>query len=988
MLRRGPEHAVASALGGCLLFLAAGWAQTPAQDSRETELRYADGLKKLGLPDYAEIVLNRLGAGAKVDALKMELLIGKGQFEEVKAYIARLPNPDSQEAWSLKLALADGYYAWGKYPESRTIYEAFLQKFAAPPDAWKEFYLNAAYKYAQMLLGLGKEADAVGAYSNALKAATAPHVQRQIQGELAEVRLRAAQKETEAQKRQALLAEVEQNAKDLLWVQDLWFGKGIVMLAHIKLLRGDFDGAMKLIDEYREQLTAIDDALKESAKETGEDLTRLSPMAECRYLLAVIEQEEAERILKSGGDKQRALQLLAGKPADGQKPALPGAIHHFLNVFVRYPTTPWAPDAGARARQVETLLRDTFGKKVDFKITPEQWAAVEKAQFNSALMQFNQNQFKEAADSFEKILKSFPEGETALSSLNSLCRSYIELGEELYADMVLRYVAERFGAREATLMRAGDIVLGIADVYAERQQPEKKAAVHEVYFKYCRKHPRAAGLLYRFAQERFNAGDLAAAMSYYREIVESYSNSPAFFNALNGLAYVYNKTGQTEAEIKTLNQLIAGLEPQSRPGHMYVSAKFRLAAAYRQLGPQFLPNAFNRFVEVVKLLSGDASRYQNSPEEAAANRKLLEGALYYKGVCLALLPPPEGKPETLYKEEAIKAYNALLERFPKGEMAPSALSQIGTLWTILGQPDEAQKAFARLQKEYPESKEAKNANFLLGMNLLKIGLRQKAIEVFKEMFSGTGSYSDTQILTAGNELLKAGEHQIAFEAFEKVLAGGSQDRALREPALYGRGVALLALGRVDEGAQALETLLTEYKNTGFTVEAARALSQAYADRGAKEPDADKRYELFNRAIRWMKTARRYSKEPDQRAVSDLGVARIFSRQAKAAEEFGTKELARDYRNDAIAALQILMMSGDATDPKLAPLVETAFYECIPLMLENERWKEALEDCERYVSLFPRGRYLPDVGAWLNKARSRLATQAAPAAPPAAAGTAP
>jgi hypothetical protein len=136
----------------------------------------------------------------------------------------------------------------------------------------------------------------------------------------------------------------------------------------------------------------------------------------------------------------------------------------------------------------------------------------------------------------------------------------------------------------------------------------------------------------------------------------------------------------------------------------------------------------------------------------------------------------------------------------------------------------------------------------------------------------------------------------------------------------------------------------------------------------------------------MKTVRRISKESDQRSESDVAVARISVLQAKAAEEFGTKEMSVQYKNDAIAAFQILMMTGDVADPKVAPHIETAFHECIPLMLDTERWKEALEDCERYVSLFPRGRYLPDIGAWMNKARNKLATQgaapAAPAAPPA------
>ena len=67
---------------------------------------------------------------------------------------------------------------------------------------------------------------------------------------------------------------------------DLWFCKAIVTLAHIKMPQGDVDGAQKQVDDYWPQLKNIDNTLREDAKDSGEDLLKISPMAGCHYMWA------------------------------------------------------------------------------------------------------------------------------------------------------------------------------------------------------------------------------------------------------------------------------------------------------------------------------------------------------------------------------------------------------------------------------------------------------------------------------------------------------------------------------------------------------------------------------------------------------------------------------------------------------------------------------------------------------------------------------
>jgi tetratricopeptide (TPR) repeat protein len=531
------------------------------------------------------------------------------------------------------------------------------------------------------------------------------------------------------------------------------------------------------------------------------------------------------------------------------------------------------------------------------------------------------------------------------------------------------------GHRDALQLRAGEIELGIAQMYAERNQKAREQAIYQVFFKYFLKHPRAAGFLYRFGDECYTQQKrYDEALGYFRQIADNHTNSPFYYEALSKMASCYQDKGDRTNEIKVLAVLIDAARPVAERGHLLISGLYRRGAAYRELARQdkkaLLPAARD-YSEVVKLLTADPARYQRTADEKERNQKLLEGGIYYKATCFANMVPPAGKPASAYKDMAVKAYEDLLSRFPKSDLAPRALSQIGTLYTILQKPDEAERAFIRLQKEYPDSDDARNAMFLRGKNLLDLGLYQQAIKVFTDMFSGTaGKYSDTQIFTAGNELLKYKQHEIAITAFTRV--ENSAEKGIREAALNGKGTALVELNRMDEAVKVLEALLGEFKNTGYTVDACFNLSKAYSVLGSKEADQAKRKEIFAKAIDAMKRSRKFVKDKGVQSRSDIEIARIYMRMAKAATDFGPKPQVAECKGDAIATYQIMMMTANPQDVTVRPYLEEAYYECLPLMVELERWSDVASDGEGYLKAFANGKYAPEVRAWVNRAKGRLA----------------
>ena len=183
------------------------------------EIHYAETLNRMGLPDYARTVLNQIkdpAAKPMIKVLRMAALASKGSFEEVRKIIAREPDQSSQEVWAMKLTLADNYYAWGKYPEARSIYESLFKTYpSGPPEALNDFYVESSYKYARMLILLGKHKEGALAYDNITKAKISKLIRRQVITEKAELLVKVAE-EAEPDERERYFKQINDICDEIL----------------------------------------------------------------------------------------------------------------------------------------------------------------------------------------------------------------------------------------------------------------------------------------------------------------------------------------------------------------------------------------------------------------------------------------------------------------------------------------------------------------------------------------------------------------------------------------------------------------------------------------------------------------------------------------------------------------------------------------------------------------------------------------------------
>jgi len=950
------------------------------------EIMYIKGLNEMRLQQYSAVVLEKIKdkfpeAALQLKVLELEQKLSTGKFEEVKAIISKEPNQNSADAWAMKLALADAYYAWGKFPEAKGLYLAFFKQFPqGPPKELNKFYSDSAYRYARMLLIAGDKTGALEAYDIMLRANLPDYAVRQVEGEKGELLVDLAESTTDKAKQADYIKQLDKVTEELLWTQDLWFGKAIVYLAHVKMIQGDYDGAMDLVSEYTPQLKQLDQILKAQTEETGVDMTRLSPFAECRYMMGDIMLKRAENLMKEPDyNKEEVINLLAGeKNKDGKRS--PGALVHLINVFIGYPNTAWAPEAGEKAEIVENILINDFGAKIKKNVTPEQMEKVKIAQFTVANTLFKQNRFKEATTEYENVLNLFPEGQQSLNALGNLLESYYMENDDLMTEVILKQIAEGYYARPEYNMKAGDIVLRMAQTYGSRQMTGKEASTYALFFNYYTNHVRAPAIYYSFGQKKSDAEDTVGALKYYSFIRDNYKGTPIWNASMSKIASIYDEQEDYTNEVNVLDEYSQELAKKEYPGQEYITTQYRLADVTRKLGGnKNLGEAYKMYTSLYKILSDEANlkKYQKGADQAKMNAGIKEATLFYQGFCLAMIKTSNEDVNKKYKMKAIELYSSLVEEYPKSEFGPSCLSQIGTLYTMFDDAKGAEEALTKLKDMYPNSDEAKNADFVLAMNLLKLGRRRQAVIIFKQMFAGSGKYSAGQILQAGEELANAKEDDIALEAFDKVLSmtdtPGSEQKAL-----VGKAKILRKQGDYEQTVDVLKVLFEKYKNNAYTVEASMMLSKSYLELAANEPDDEKRSEYFTEAVKAMKTVRLYAQKDEKLQIeSDIEVAGIQMKRAEAEEKNGGSAAdIKKYKDMALAQYKMITYT-NPNKTGVSPYIEEAYMRSFPLMIEAGYYEDAYLDADEYFRQFPDGKYAAEVRSAKNKAKIKLAETGKP-----------
>ncbi|OGV53905.1 MAG: hypothetical protein A2X49_15610 [Lentisphaerae bacterium GWF2_52_8] len=167
---------------------------------------------------------------------------------------------------------------------------------------------------------------------------------------------------------------------------------------------------------------------------------------------------------------------------------------------------------------------------------------------------------------------------------------------------------------------------------------------------------------------------------------------------------------------KTENKEPAGDEKSSNPKSLEAE---KLEAKAKELYKLAIKHT-NELLDSVKE-GGAYASVVNDPKVV----KALETAYYLLGWTY------DGAGE---KNEACKAFDVFIAKYPKSPNVPACMMRMGTIYTELNNDTEAEKILQSLVARFPDSKEGKNATFFLGRSLYNIGKYDKSAKEFTKIF--------------------------------------------------------------------------------------------------------------------------------------------------------------------------------------------------------------------------------------------------------------
>ena len=1017
----------ASAAFACAAFLGAradGAAEADSADAAaKEELRFINALVDAGMPDLAEPVIAaakkkwpQIGPKLKVLELQGDLRLGK--FEDVQKVIDGIKDKKGGEYWALRLAMADAYYARNMLPECRKIYNEFFTAVPKPGPDLIDFYVNSGFKWAQMCVNERQFDEAAKMYDGLLARPLDEYTWCVLASEQVELLLRLASEVSDpkqAKKRADYLARASKYVEELLWkreTQTLYYGKAIAFKAHITMLKGDLEGAQNLVLDYLPDLANIHKAILEQDPDGKEGYIKASPMPECRYLLASVlwkaVQDEAK---KPKPDEDMIKDSLFGARKGGKRNGA-GAYNHAINVFVKYPESKWAASAGELAEAISQFVKTRYKKDIKTNISKDQMKKVRRLQFENADEDFRSNNFAAAVKSYGDILAQFPETDESIGAVANLAESWLNLWQNekdakkkqdnrMSADAVEGYLAERFSGLKPEFIRpAGDAVLRLAAKERDMGALARSQQMYDAYFDNYPTHYNAAQTALTLGARAFKAEDWEAAIRYYGRIATQYTNSTHYSSALSYLATCNGKLGNVEAQEEWLRKFVqVTKKPMER-----TSAQLSLALMQQKRG-------FAAFVEAAETNETDRVAIQRSATIAVikaikdfksvaesvtkmledksldkeTREKLLvqrEQALFLEGESWQRLQMPVGK-MTLqhFRAFAVKAYEEYLKYYPKGKYGAVALVKIGTIWTAEQNMEKSQDAFARLQRDFPDSDEAKNSVPRLAKTLIEMGLRAEGVKQYKQMLETSGGkYSAAQFLAAGNALLEAKEWDVALEAYGKAIELAKaleKPASVDAPAMLGQAKAHKGAKHYAEAHELLERFIDKYGKSQLVIDAYEMMIDVASEEGRVEKNDDLRRKFFNQAVGAVKKLRAYRKSEAEQDILTLQSGDVLVRKMEAEEAMNLAEQAKETCGLATAMFQAFLMSHEPTDehpakdmtPAQLANLERCYSTVLPLMakLGKEQSEDILRYGETYKKLFPNGKHLTAVQNAMNQA---------------------
>jgi tetratricopeptide (TPR) repeat protein len=895
MQARSKNFAARAFLFSLLCLVSFGAASVVSGDEVDEEFWFASSLIERGFPDFAEKVLNEVlksNPDREEDAgmIRAQLLMANRKFDEAEE-IVRSIDGSTRSGRRVRIILARYYYRAGNTEKAKALYQDFFAQFKSVPTDPEllEGYLDAAFKFGQMLALVGDYEGGIEYLQRALDSGPDRDLARQVQELQATYHLRAAEK-VEGSKRTRHLAEVNKNAIEIEFGGPYWVGRGALLRAEAARIDGKTAEALEMLERQKKFFSQYEKSLAEEGISLSE-----SPKAGFYYQRGRVREDEGTALLpraKKNPDVKQQTKMLLAK-----------ALNDYGRILKKYPESAHAGDALLRFENVSDVISDLGGKIVaNQPITGGQTRNVDQL-FAQAEIQFKEEKYEEAIHEYLESLNKFPDTAATPRVLSNLGKCYLKTGDILMTKVVFDYLSERYAGDGP----AAQAALVLSSYFRKNDQLPLSYWSYKLFADRFPDHPKAAQVLYTVAMQESKDGHDAEAAKLFAALTRNYADSEFFLKALKA-------SGWDAYKIKKYPQALEkfALYAEEAP-EGYEKANAALVAADCQLRMGNHLEAFKRFRDLASAL--DPAEKENPyyvDDETRAKVSLVhEQATFQQSLALSRIDePPEKNPEFL--AAAIKEYDEFVERFPDSQFASKALASKGAALLTLDRVEEATDTFETLAELYPRTSEGKNSLYQLVEAAVKVGKLDIAREAVEKIAENPGEYGIDTFARVG-ELMVANEfYDQAISAYEKLLEAADDDE-LSERAYFGLGKCYLEKGDCDRSAENLNALLEFNRRTGFFFDANLLLAQACRKCDRNEEALEALREIFS-----------LDKDAVRLRKANAELAEIQTAQGRSADAYATylrmvltsadpkrpPELEEMNRAALLAALNLGFESGD------------------------------------------------------------------------------
>jgi TolA-binding protein len=436
-----------------------------------------------------------------------------------------------------------------------------------------------------------------------------------------------------------------------------------------------------------------------------------------------------------------------------------------------------------------------------------------EALFWSADSYYKMKQFGGAAQRFKMYVDNYPESEMVGAALYSLGWSYFQQGKYREAVGPLNDFLQNYDPPETALFPYDtDTQLRIGDAYYALGNYRQAIAS---YNQAIGAEPGGDYAMFQIANSYYRAGRTFEAVSNFRKTLRIYPFSRLREQAQYNIAYIYLNTNNYSQAVDEFQTVI-----EKYPGTSWAArSQYNIGDAYYNAGE------YERAIEAYKKVLDEYPRSEyiieaiNGIQYAQLSAGRSDSSSVILEDFLSDNPTSRTADQLRYRqalnvfqsgdyENAVREFRQYLRVTNSDNLAPDAYANLGEAYYQLGKTDEAIEAYQTIVDEYPESDQAASALTQMGTINFEQGEYVKSYGNYSQLLETAPRFRQEAYVGMGNASLALNRTDRAKEEFEAAISVNANS----ESAKTGLGKVALVEGNYNQA----EDLLRPIANNSTT----------------------------------------------------------------------------------------------------------------------------------------------------------------------------